>query len=205
MRRPIDNSAKQNHFPDQLYMSCFLSQLAAHDMPLKLSRSLRGCSASQQILLTLLISFSVMVATTEYISFARAPKPMIKNYAPLLLAISLLVACGGSDNPNVGISTTPPVGGAAIAVEPAFTNLTFIRPVAMLQAPGDDSNWFVVEQPGRVLVFENSTDVTTTLPFIDITDRVDDGPNEAGLLGMAFHPDYANNGYVYFYFQEPGV
>jgi glucose/arabinose dehydrogenase len=33
--------------------------------------------------------------------------------------------------------------------------------------------------------------------FLDITDRVDAGPSEAGLLGMVFHPNYAQNGYAY--------
>jgi len=90
-----------------------------------------------------------------------------------------------------------PAGGAAIAVEPAFIALSFERPVAMLQAPGDDLCWFVVEQPGRVLAFKNMDDTAETKTFIDIVVRVDDDPNEAGLLGMAFHPDYANNRQVF--------
>ena len=35
------------------------------------------------------------------------------------------------------------------------------------------------------------------LIFLDITDRVNSGANERGLLGMAFHPDYKNNGYLF--------
>ncbi|MEJ2590316.1 MAG: PQQ-dependent sugar dehydrogenase [Candidatus Thiodiazotropha sp.] len=68
--------------------------------------------------------------------------------------------------------------------------------VALIQAPGDDSVWYAVEQSGSVVRFDNDPAVTAASSFIDISDRVDSG-GEKGLLGMAFHPDYANNGYVY--------
>jgi glucose/arabinose dehydrogenase len=101
-----------------------------------------------------------------------------------------------SARPNAGATAVPP-GGAAIAVEPAFAALTFARPVALLPAPGDDRCWFVVEQAGRVLTFANDDSTDKTFPFVDISARVDATANEAGLLGMAFHPDYANNGQVF--------
>ena len=73
----------------------------------------------------------------------------------------------------------------------------FTRPLFAAMAPGASTRWYVLEQPGRVWVFDNLPGVNARASFIDITDRVDDGPNEAGLLGMAFHPDYSTNGYVY--------
>jgi glucose/arabinose dehydrogenase len=111
------------------------------------------------------------------------------------------LACNATDAaaarlPAVTSAAVPP-GGAALATEPAFAALTFQRPLAMQQAPNDDKCWFVAEQPGRVLAFQNLSDVSSTNVFIDITARVDDGPNEAGLLGIAFHPDYANNQQVF--------
>ncbi len=79
----------------------------------------------------------------------------------------------------------------------AFPNLPgFSNPVD-LQNPGDCTNrLFVVEQVGRIKVFENHGDVTTTKTFLDITDSVSIS-SEMGLLGLAFHPDYENNGYFY--------
>jgi glucose/arabinose dehydrogenase len=74
-----------------------------------------------------------------------------------------------------------------VSVQP-FTSLTFAQPVALLQAPGGGSRWFVVEQQGRVQVFED-VPMPVASSFIDITDRVDDG-GEMGLLGMAFHPEF---------------
>jgi len=85
---------------------------------------------------------------------------------------------------------------AVLAVQPAFPKLNLASPVAMLQAPGDSTRWFVVEQAGRVRVFDNDPDASTSGTFVDIDDRVDSG-GEMGLLGMAFHPDFATNGRAY--------
>jgi uncharacterized repeat protein (TIGR03806 family) len=64
-------------------------------------------------------------------------------------------------------------------------------PVAMLQAPGDSSRWFVLEQGGIVRVFDNNAGVATSQVVLDIRDRVLRlGQSEAGLLGIAFHPDF---------------
>ncbi len=82
-------------------------------------------------------------------------------------------------------------------IEKAFPNLVFTRPVD-LQVAGHQSNrLLVVEQPGIIKVFENSPLADSAATFLDITDRVYDSGNEQGLLGLAFHPDYANNGYFY--------
>ncbi len=83
-----------------------------------------------------------------------------------------------------------------VRLERAFSNLSFTNPVWMQQAPGDDDRWFLIEQPGRVRVFDNQEDVQSAETFIDIRDRVTDG-GERGLLGMAFHPDWPNNRTVY--------
>ncbi|MDX1735743.1 MAG: PQQ-dependent sugar dehydrogenase, partial [Halioglobus sp.] len=58
---------------------------------------------------------------------------------------------------------------------------------------------FVVERPGVIRILDSSGAVLPT-PFLDIQDRVDDGASELGLLGLAFHPDYASNGYFYVYY-----
>jgi glucose/arabinose dehydrogenase len=82
-------------------------------------------------------------------------------------------------------------------VEVAFPNLSFVRPVD-LQQPADGTNrLFVVEQRGVISVFERDTNVSTKNTFLDIQSRVRDIGNEEGLLGLAFHPDYASNGYFY--------
>jgi glucose/arabinose dehydrogenase len=112
-------------------------------------------------------------------------------------ACALMVcACDGSSDgteprPPVTEPTPPP-----FRLQPEFPNLTFISPVAMLQAPGDTSRWFIVEQAGEVRVFENNPAVMVGSPFVDITDRVASG-GELGLLGMAFHPNFPGDPRVY--------
>ena len=60
-------------------------------------------------------------------------------------------------------------------------------------APGDPDRLFVVEQRGRILILDLNTLVVDPVPFLDIDSRVINTGNERGLLGLAFHPDYANN------------
>ncbi len=97
-------------------------------------------------------------------------------------------------------------GGASVTTENSFPDLpAFARPVALLQAPDDSSRWFVVEQTGRVRVFSNDPLVSSFQTFIDLRTSVDPPPpNESGLLGMAFHPDFAANRQVFLSYTEPG-
>ncbi len=110
----------------------------------------------------------------------------------LLLAV-MLAACGGGGGNGFA-------GGAPIALERAFPNLSFSRPVAMLQAPGDDTRWFVVEQSGVVRVFANDQTASSSAVFIDISALVGDSSGEKGLFGIAFDPDFTTNGHAYLSF-----
>jgi glucose/arabinose dehydrogenase len=80
---------------------------------------------------------------------------------------------------------TPPTTVPASLVEPAVSLLdigTFDQPVEVASRPGD-TQIYVVEQPGRVLVVsDEGSDVV-----LDITDRTS-ANGEQGLLGLAFHP-----------------
>ncbi|WP_246068390.1 PQQ-dependent sugar dehydrogenase [Fodinibius sediminis] len=102
-------------------------------------------------------------------------------------------------NPN---QEQPPSAESYQLVE-AFPELAFNRPVD-LQHPGDESNrLFVVEQRGIISVFPNDPTVQEATTFLDIEDQVDDAGNEEGLLGLAFHPNYENNGYFYVNYTTP--
>lgn len=94
-------------------------------------------------------------------------------------------------------------GQAQPLVVQAFPNLTFNLAVD-LQNAGDGTNrLFAVEQPGVIKVFENDPDVQQANVFLDIRSRVlsDD---RFGMLGMAFHPDYENNGFFYVHYTASG-
>jgi glucose/arabinose dehydrogenase len=81
----------------------------------------------------------------------------------------------------------------------AFPNVSFNKPVLLTYSPDQTNRVFVVEQEGKILVFPNDPDVmpSQVQTFLDITDKLPDGVapyGEYGLLGLAFHPDYAENG-----------
>ena len=70
----------------------------------------------------------------------------------------------------------------------------FRKPVDIENA-GDD-RLFIVEARGIIKILAKDGTVNET-PFLDIQDRVRDNSNEQGLLGLVFHPDYAQNGYFF--------
>ncbi len=69
------------------------------------------------------------------------------------------------------------------------------RPVDIQPANDGSGRLFIIEKNGRIRVYENSQ--LLEAPFLDITDRVNEGGNEMGLLGLAFHRDYKTNGFFY--------
>ena len=89
---------------------------------------------------------------------------------------------------------------------PVFSALKFELPVGLMQAPGDNSRWFVLEQiSGQVKQFANQPNVSTTDVFLDIRDRVYNDEFESGLLGMAFHPDFPVIPDVYVFYTRRGA
>ncbi len=74
----------------------------------------------------------------------------------------------------------------------------FRSPVYLTSPPGDP-RLFVVEQQGRIQIVKNGIKLST--PFLDISERVRAG-GEQGLLSMAFHPDYRNNGQFFVNFTD---
>lgn len=137
----------------------------------------------------------------------------------LTLALGLtlaLVACGDDDTPvdsgpavdaDLGEdaepaqdAAPPPLCGPPIIPPLATENIagsdTFRDPVSVVQAPGSTDTLWVVEQRGRIQLVRGGATVGT---FLDITSDVDFG-GERGLLGLAFHPDYASNGRFFVYY-----
>jgi len=121
--------------------------------------------------------------------------------------LTLLFACGGGSSTNSLTSPPPPTGSPEIDVQRVFDQISFTSPVALVQAPGDNSRWFAVEQAGVVHVFDNDPNVISAEVevFVDIRARVNSNFGEAGLLGMAFHPDFANNDQVYLSYTRTGT
>jgi len=97
---------------------------------------------------------------------------------------------------------------AQISYVEAFPNIGFNFPVELQNANDGTNRLFVVEQPGRIKVFPNNPSVTSgqVSTFLDISSKVDfNNGQELGLLGLAFHPNFSANRYVYVYYTDfPG-
>lgn len=108
--------------------------------------------------------------------------------------------------PLVGCAMSGPgeAQNGNVALNVAFDNLAFTRPVDLQHAPGREGELFVVEQQGRIHVFDRDPSVSGTTVFLDIRDKVNDRSNEEGLLGLAFHPNFASNGYFYINYTATG-
>lgn len=81
------------------------------------------------------------------------------------------------------------------AAFPGMPNFSY--PVELVNSADGTNRLFIVQQKGLVYVINNVPGVTTRKAYIDLTSRVSQGLGEKGLLGLAFHPDYENNRYVF--------
>lgn len=114
-------------------------------------------------------------------SFARRLAPL-KSRTSLLwyVGLVLLVTACPKDSGT---------GSIALRVEPVVSDLS--NPL-LLAAPASDPRLFIVEQPGRIRIVESGNLLPT--PFLDLSGQISSG-GERGLLGLAFHPSYATNGF----------
>jgi len=99
---------------------------------------------------------------------------------------------------------------AALAPAPAGAQHQAVRVASGLSlpvyvtAPPGDSRLFILERGGRIKILQNGQVLAT--PFLDASGPVEVGDQfcECGLLGMAFHPDFASNGVFYLYYAGDG-
>ncbi|WP_197534075.1 PQQ-dependent sugar dehydrogenase [Anaerolinea thermophila] len=71
----------------------------------------------------------------------------------------------------------------------------FQRPLDLADLSADGSRLLVLEQRGVIALVENGARRET--PFLDIVERVGSSGNEQGLLGIALHPRFNENGFFY--------
>jgi glucose/arabinose dehydrogenase len=101
--------------------------------------------------------------------------------------------------PTVTPEATETGESADVALEMLIDDL--VSPVGLVVAPGDTDRALIVEQTGLVHVLRDGERAST--PFLDLSDkmvRFDTEYDERGLLGLAFHPDYASNGRLFVYY-----
>jgi hypothetical protein len=86
---------------------------------------------------------------------------------------------------------------AQLLLEPVASGLS--QPVDIANAGDGSHRLFIVERTGRVRIIMPDGELLS-LPFLDISDKVDHTGGEEGLLGLVFHPQYAVNGYFFVYY-----
>jgi uncharacterized repeat protein (TIGR03806 family) len=88
---------------------------------------------------------------------------------------------------NPGCVARPrPVLDTRVALERQWPGVTFLQPVYLAQAPGEDGQWYVVEREGAVLGFATGAASDADTRFVVKVQSLSSG--EGGLLGLAFHP-----------------
>ena len=113
-------------------------------------------------------------------------------YISAILAGTLLLAgCGGGGSNTVDTPT-------GVSTVNAFPNLSFVAPVFLAGLPGT-TQAAVVEQGGKIHRFDVDAQVMSTVVMLDISSQVLFS-GEQGLLGLAFHPDFTNNGFFYVHY-----
>ena len=80
-------------------------------------------------------------------------------------------------------------------LEQVFDFARLESPVLLTHAADGSGRVFLVEKAGLIKVLRPARSAQST--FFDHRASINSGPNEAGLLGLAFHPDYASNGRVF--------
>ncbi|HWL94416.1 MAG TPA: PQQ-dependent sugar dehydrogenase, partial [Phycisphaerae bacterium] len=83
-----------------------------------------------------------------------------------------------------------------LAFDSVITGLS--QPLGVYAPPGDTGRIFIVEQTGRIKIATLPTYALNATPYLNVSGLLP-APlgGEQGLLGLAFHPDWSNNGYFY--------
>jgi hypothetical protein len=118
-----------------------------------------------------------------------SPRVLLARLIPALMVATLTSTALGDG-----------AGLPRLKTEVAYPNLQFDRPVAM-DFPDDGSNLlFVAEQFKAVIQsFPDQKDTNDKREFLKLPDPINKG-NEEGLLGLAFHPKYKQNGEFFVYY-----
>ena len=107
--------------------------------------------------------------------------------------------CGGDDapatTPGPTSSPTPRPPSPGVAVKLTKVASGFTRPTFVTNAGDGSGRLFVVEKSGKIRIVAGSNVVAE--PFLDITKTVRSSGNEQGLLGLAFHPQFKQNGRLF--------
>jgi hypothetical protein len=127
-------------------------------------------------------------------------EPATKTPCPVALVLAVLICGEGASTQTSGL--TRRVGNTSLAMPPsppqfgytlsdAFPGLSLSGPVCLTSAPDETNRLFILEQGENIVVITNLSVPTRTV-FMNLPVMSD---SESGLLGLAFHPGFATNGF----------
>ena len=131
---------------------------------------------------------------------------------PTLCLVAVMPACGFAQlarvpNTTLAMPQVPAAEATGYTSENAFGSLTFSLPICIRNAPGQSSHLFVVQRNNsieRVNLTQNTRstflDLAAYLNTTSSPQRRLATSSENGILSVAFHPDYKQNGYFYVFY-----
>ena len=119
--------------------------------------------------------------------------------------LTLLMLAGVAACDDDSTSLLGPLSDSERSVGLSLVASGFTSPVALVAVPDSSGRLFVVDQTGVIRILQSNGSLVTQ-PFLDISSRMvtlRSAFDERGLLGLAFHPDYATNGRFFVFYNAP--
>ena len=140
-----------------------------------------------------LLILAVILAACDIVKLpGSAPTPLPSTLLPTFSPqASDSRSASGPDASLPTVTRLPDVGGVTWSLVASGLD----QPTQLTHAGDGSGRIFVLERPGAIRIIENGQ--VRRQPFLDIGDRVGHSASEQGLLGIAFHPRYTENGYFY--------
>ena len=129
-------------------------------------------------------------------------KHIVSIVLTILVSATLFISCTCSETTIPPTTTTPRpnnIPAGSMQVERVFPNLSFQDMTNLVQPVDESGLIFITEQKGVIHAFTANQPQQGSRVFLDITNQVNRG-GEEGLLGLAFSPDYQDNGHFYVYY-----
>ncbi len=140
---------------------------------------------------------------------SRFPRSLTKILLPAIFVFVLSIVlfslnildgvAGASQGPEAPFDSTQASSLVGVSIEEIAAGFT--NPTGISHAGDGSGRLFIIEKQGKIFILRDGVRLDT--PFLDISQKVN-AEVERGLLGLAFHPDYAINGFFYvFYTRNP--